>query len=170
MSKVNIQKVSNNDDRSLPIFSELDELFDKIREQAYKRFEVRGFTGGQEVEDWLNAERELCWPNAELIEEDDEYDVKVALAGFDPSDIELTATPRELIVKAVHEYEKSDKDDKVRWSDFRHNDVYRRVSLPSDVDVDKVKAEFKNGLLEIEAPKARKSGKKTKRVKVSDAT
>lgn len=169
MSKVNIQKVRSNDDRSLPIFSEFDELLDKIREQAYRRFEVRGFTGGQEVEDWLNSERELCWPKAELVEDDDEFEVKVALAGFEPADIELTATPRELIVKAAHDYEKSDKDEKVRWSEFRHSDVFRRVPLPADVEVDKVKAEFKNGLLEIEAPKAVESGKKLRRVKISGA-
>jgi HSP20 family molecular chaperone IbpA len=48
--------------------------------------------------------------------------------------IELTAISRELIVKGVHEHKKADEDEKLRWSELRHSDVYRRVPLPADVD------------------------------------
>jgi HSP20 family molecular chaperone IbpA len=43
----------------------------------------------------------------------------VALAGFDPREISVTATPREIIVKASHKLEQeksSDKEaSKLRW-------------------------------------------------------
>jgi HSP20 family molecular chaperone IbpA len=167
MSKINVQTVTDTSDRSLPIFSEIDELFDRIRVQAYTLFANRGFSAGHELEDWLEAERELCWPEAELKEDDGEFKLKVALAGFEPHEVELTATPSALIIKAAHEYEKSDSDEKVRWSEFRHSDVYRFVPLPAEVDVDKVKAEFRNGMLEVEARKSAQSSKKSKSVKIS---
>lgn len=175
MSKVNVQTVANREDRSLPIFAEIDKLFDQVREEAYKRFQVRGFASGSDLDDWLGAERELCRPDAELKDVGDGFRLDVALAGFEPEEIELTATPGALIVKATHESTKSESDEtdgkaeKVCWSEFRHNDVYRYVSLPEDVDADKVKAELKRGLLRIDAPKARTSARKSKSVKISTA-
>jgi HSP20 family molecular chaperone IbpA len=154
MPQLDIQKVSKTDDRSLPIFEELDRLADQIRIQAYNLFARRGGAEGHALDDWINAEREFCWPSAELTELDGKYDVKVALAGFEPAEITVTATPREVIVKASHAHRRSsaEKEAKVRWSEFRSNDVYRRVPLPTAVDVQKVTATFKNGLLEIVAP------------------
>ena len=168
MPNVNIKKVEKTDDRSLPIFSEFDDLLDRVRVRAYNLFRNRGFSEGQDLDDWLTAEREICWPAAELDEDEDEFELKVALAGFEPDEISVTATPRELIVKAAHESkrEETEKPD-VRWSEFRSNNVYRRVELPTDIDLDKIKASYKNGLLEIDAPKAAQAKKQTKKIEVS---
>jgi HSP20 family protein len=164
MPQVDIQRVSKTDDRSLPIFEELDRLADRIRVQAYNLFSRRGGGEGHALDDWIDAEREFCWPSAELTELGGKYDVKVALAGFEPSEIAVTATPREIIVKASHEHRQSSqaKEPKVRWSEFRSNDVYRRVPLPAAVDVEKVTATFKNGLLEIVAPVAKAASEPAK--------
>ena len=174
MSKPNIEKVKSAEDRTLPIFAEFEELMTRIRERAYRRFRDRGFRVGSDLEDWLTAEREICWPAAELDEDDDEFELKVAMAGFEPDQITVTATPRELIVKGVHEAEqkKTTEDDlgRVLWSDFRREDVFRRVELPSEVDVNKISAELKHGMLEIEAPKLKSKAKAKKKTKVKKKT
>lgn len=170
MAEINIQKVSDLEDRSLPVFEELDQLADRIRLQAYKLFAGRGAGDGHALDDWLAAEREVCWPSAELIERDKEFILKVALAGFEPKDIDVTATPREVIVKAGHEQKLDSTDDgdgKRRWSEFRSNDVFRRVSLPADLDVAKISASFDNGMLEIVAPRAKTRAKSAKKVEIS---
>lgn len=169
MPNVDVQKVGSTEDRSLPIFSEFDDLMDRIRVRAYNLFCDRGSTEGADLDDWLAAENEVCWPAAELEEDDDEFEFKVALAGFEPKEISVTASPRELIVKASHASEKEDEKPDVRWSEFRSNNVYRRVELPADIDLDKVKAAFKNGLLEIDAPKAAEKKGRTKKIKVASS-
>lgn len=177
MSKLNIEAVPSVEERNLPIFDEIEDIAEKIRVRAFNLFANRGFQPGNDLEDWLHAEREICWPTAELIEKDDEFEVKVALAGFEAKDISVTATPREIIIKAKRtaERKKTHKEEggKVRWSEFRSNDVYRHITLPADVDVKKISAEFENGMLEIEAPIAKgkssagtESGK-TRNVKIS---
>ena len=171
MSRLNIQKVSTPEDRKLPIFDEIDEIADRIRVRAFNLFANRGFSEGHDLDDWLTAQREICWPAAELIEEDDEFEVKVALAGFDAKDITVTATPRELIVKASKKDERREDEERegavVRWSEFQSNDVYRQIDLPADVDVDKITAEFEHGMLEIEAPKIREKSPKGKKIKIT---
>jgi len=156
MSRVEVKKVPEATDRRLPIFAEFDRVADAIRMEAWNLFNHRGAGNGHALDDWLEAERKVCWPAAELAEADGRYSLKVALAGFEPKDIEVTATPREIIVKAAHEREDKGTEDDARlnWTEFHRNDVYRRVELPTDVDVKGISASLKNGMLEIAAPKA----------------
>jgi HSP20 family protein len=164
MSQLKVQKVKEADDRTLPVFAELERLADRIRMEAYNLFARRGANEGHALDDWLAAEREVCWPSAELIEKDGEYDVNVALAGFEPAEIDVTATPREIVVKARHEREtSSDEDATPKWSELRSDEAFRRIELPGGVNVDKVAASFENGLLKIVAPKARAAAGEPKR-------
>ena len=169
MSKVRVQTLSSDQARNLPIFLELAEIAERIRDRAYKLFEDRGFVEGYEVDDWLCAEQQLCWPAAELVEESDEFEVKVALAGYDPDEISVTATPTEIIVKADHESEEDDEDEITRFSEFHSNRVYRRFELPAKIRTDKVEAKFENGLLKIEAEKLAEALPEPKRIDIQSA-
>ena len=173
MSKVAVHKAPTAKDRKLPIFQEFEELADQIRVRAYNLFSGRGFSGGGDLDDWLTAERELCWPAAQLTEEDAGFEIKIELAGFEPTDISVTVTPGELMVKANRKAERSGSkkadERNIRWSEFRGNEVYRRIELPVEVDVRKVTAELKNGILTIEAPKAIARQAGPTKVKVTQA-
>ncbi len=156
MAEVKIQKVARTEDRTLPVFQEIEHMLQRIRDRAFAAFADRGFKFGNALEDWLTAERELCWPEAKLTEEDQHFGLTVALAGYEPKDVTVTATPRELIVAAKSEAARKGKakDEKICWSEFRSNDVYRRIELPADIKVEAVSAIMNNGLLKIVAPKA----------------
>jgi len=169
MSKLSVQKVSADESRNLPIFAEFNEIADRIRNRAYKLFEDRGFEDGYEIEDWLEAERQVCWPPAELVEDVDEFDIKVALAGYEPDEISVTAAPNDVIVKADHESRKESEESFKRFSEFRSNRVYRRFGLPASIKTDKVEATFKNGMLTIAAKKLAEERAKPKRVEIQTA-
>ncbi len=123
------------------------------------------------LNDWLTAERELCWPASELVEREKDYTLSVAMAGFKPTDITVTATPRELIVHGAVEETRGNQaeEERVCWSEFRSNDVYRRVELPAEILVDKVSARFEHGLLTITAPKAATAAKAKRPAKIARA-
>lgn len=169
MTKLDVQKVPTTDDRRLPVFGELDKLAERVRRRAFELFSDRSAGISHALDDWLSAEHEI-WPAARLAERNSDFELDVALAGFDAKDISLTATPKELIVKAVrseHKKKTGDGDSKVQWSEFHSNDVCRRVELPQEIDVEKISAEFENGLLKIVAHKVAKAAKPAKRVKIS---
>lgn len=169
MSDLEINKVSGDSDRSLPIFAEFDRIADQIRLEAYNLFAHRSTGDGHALDDWLKAERQHCWPAAELAEKDDAYTLKVALPGFEPNEIDLTATPHEIMIKARHEHEASgsDEESSLRWSEFRSNDVFRRFELEKAVDVESVAADLRNGMLEITAPKADDGDVESRKVELS---
>jgi len=158
MSDVNITKLPTVEERKLPVFAEVEQLMDSIRRRAYEIFSGRTFGVGGELDDWLAAEREFCLPAAELTESDTAFTLEVAVAGFEASEVAVTATPRELIVKAQHKFERKGQDtaknDKTRWSEFRSEELCRRIELPVTVVVDKITATVHNGLLTVVAPKA----------------
>ncbi len=96
----------------------------------------------------------------------------MAIAGFKPEDITVTATPRELIVHAAvaETRTRKAKDERVWWSEFRSNDVYRRVELPADILVDKVSARYEHGLLKVTAPKEVTAPKSKRPAKITRAS
>lgn len=154
MSEIKVAKVASAKDRSHPVFAEFDKIADRIRLKAWKLFSRRGAGEGHALDDWLQAEREFCWPAAELTEHDDKYTLRVALAGFKRKEIEVTATAREVMIKAAHERESSGEEDSgLKWSEFHGNDVFRRVEFPAPVNLDEVTARYRNGMLEIRAPR-----------------
>lgn len=173
MSRLDVQKVRAADDRTPPIFAEFDKLADRIRVQAYNLFSHRGAGDGHALDDWLAAEREVCWPAAELAERDGEFVLNVALAGFEPGEITVTASPREILVRATHKHEQKSAgkgEPKVRWTEFRSDNVLRRVELPSGVDLEKISADFHNGLLKIVAPKAQPAVESAKKIEISTSS
>ena len=82
--------------------------------------------------------------------------MQVALPGFEGKDIEVTATPIEVIVPAATKKEKSTQDVNVLWTEFGSNDVYRRFEVANPIDVDRVTAMLENGILRINAPETAK--------------
>jgi len=152
MSRVAITKV-NDKSTSLPIFDEIARRFEAVKRRAFEFFEQRDRQAGHDLEDWLKAERELLgWPATELDEKNGIYELQIALPGFQSKDVEVTVTPKEIIVHAAAEHDKETKKGNVLWTEFGANDVYRCLETPKPVDVDKVTARLENGLLRIHAP------------------
>ena len=159
MTDISLTKVSSAEDRRLPVFAQIDRMMEDIGRRAREIWEQGGFRPGHALDDWLRAEREFCWPAAELSERDQEFLLDIALPGYESSEVEVTVTPREIIVHASKTRERAGETAKARdrrlcWSEFRGNDVYRRFELPSGIDVDQVKATMRHGMLHVTAPKA----------------
>jgi HSP20 family protein len=153
MSDVKI-KCETDGERTLPVFAELERKIDAVRQRAFDLFTGRDGRQGRDLDDWITAERELMgWSAAEMTERADEFEVDIVLPGFKADDVELTATANELILHAERKQQRDGEKDRLVWSEFGSSEVYRRFSLPADVNADGVKAELKNGVLRVHAPK-----------------
>ncbi|HEX4932440.1 MAG TPA: Hsp20/alpha crystallin family protein, partial [Gemmatimonadaceae bacterium] len=152
-STIHIQRAAE-DERNLPVFSEIARRMDAVRQRAFELFAERGGEGGHELDDWVAAEHQVFgWPAAEFKDVDGAFEVDVTLPGFDAQEVEVTATPSELIVHAATTEEKHGEDAAILWSEFGSNDVYRHVGFPRPVAADRVTATLENGLLKVRAPK-----------------
>ena len=140
------------------IFDELSNLHDRIMKRAFEIFDGNGHVFGKELEDWLQAERELVWkPAIELEEADNEIRLQIATPGVDPKDIDIEVTPEYVLVKAETQHEHKEEKGKVHVSEFISGNMFRSVHLPKKIDPDKVKAQFKNGMLSLTAEIAKEA-------------
>ena len=164
-TNVTVTKIADAKQRSEPVLASVDVLMQNIRQRAYELFSQRGFGDGFALEDWLRAEHEISWPAAELVEQDQAYQLKVALPGYSAGEIQVTVTPQEIIVNAASEKKRTSKPEEpskgtVRWSEFRSNQVCRRFEAPSTIDTNQVTASLQDGLLTVTAVKQGKAEKK----------
>ena len=149
------------------IFDLIERMNEQISRRAYEIFEGRGGIAGNELDNWLAAERELRWqPPIELREKDNEFVLKMAAAGLNPKDIEIEVTPESLVLKGEVRHEHRDDTGTVHACEFESGTLFRAVHFPKKIDPAKMKAQLKNGMLHIKAPLA---GGQGNRATASDA-
>ena len=104
----------------------------------------------------------------DLYEDDDELVAKVELPGVDKDEIDVSISDHTLTVKAEKKNEQEIKDKNYYRVERSQGTIRRVVELPVDVEPEKIKASFKNGLLEIRMPRAHDEQNKQKRIEVQN--
>ena len=143
---------------SKSIFDEVEKMHDRVMQRAHDIFTSKGGLFGKDLEDWKQAEQELVWrPAIEFTEKEDEFRLELAAAGVDPKNLDIEVTPNDILIRADIHHEHRKDEGKVHACEFAHGNLFRSIHLPKKIDPGKVKAEFKNGLLSLNAPIAEKS-------------
>jgi HSP20 family molecular chaperone IbpA len=134
---------------------ETKQMFDSVARRAFEIFESNGRSFGHDVENWLQAERELFHPaHLEVSESAAGFTVRTEVPGFNAKELDLTIDGRRLTISGKRETHEERKEQKTICSDHCSDQVLRVVDLPVDVNVDGTKATLKDGVLELEIPKA----------------
>ncbi len=138
---------------SKSVFDEIERMQDRIMARAYEIFSGNGWIPGRDMDDWLQAERELVWkPAVELAEKDNAFLLEVAVPGVNPKDIDIEVTADDILIRANVHHEHKETKGEVRICEFASGNLFRSIHLPTKIDPDKVKAEFNNGMLTLKAP------------------
>ncbi|NPA91289.1 MAG: Hsp20/alpha crystallin family protein [Chloroflexi bacterium] len=92
-------------------------------------------------------------PRVDMYETDDEIVVKAVMPGVKPEDLDITITGNVLSIKGEVKEEKEEEDVNYIRKERIYGTFRRDLTLPVEVDVDKAKAEFENGILILHLPK-----------------
>lgn len=154
MANIPVHKVEHNKVETAPTLKALQDTVEMVRQRAFELFEHRGFTPGNDLADWVQAERDLFWvPPAELAETGTEVEITVAVPGFDPQEVHVTAQPGEIVIRGDHEKRTEKKEKGVLYSEFDGKALYRRFEIAQPIEVGHVTANVENGMLTVKAPK-----------------
>ena len=139
--------------RPKSIFDEMEKMRDRVMSRAHEIFSGNGGIFGRELDDWLQAERELVWkPAIELTEKDNAFQLEVAAPGMDAKDFDIEVTPEDILIKAEAQHEHKKEKGEIHISEFAYGNLFRSIRLPKKIDPENVTAEFKNGVLTLNAP------------------
>ena len=155
MTQVSIHKFEDRETMSPSLLERAKTMVDAIRRRAFELFQKRNGSGGSDLDDWLQAERDVTFEPAELVDEEKAFKARIALPGFEAKDIEVSATPDAILILADSAHTHEGHDEGVCFCEFCAQSVFRRFDLPAPVDVDKMTASIDKGILQVTAPKAK---------------
>jgi HSP20 family protein len=104
----------------------------------------------------------------DITETDNGYLIKAPVPGFKPEEVEVSLSDGVLSIKAEHKEEKTEKKKNFLRREVAYGNFERMIALPNDVQGDNIKAAFKNGVLQIEVPRAPKPQPKKIQVRAED--
>jgi len=90
----------------------------------------------------------------ELSESEDDIEVRAALPGIRPDEVEITVANDVLSIKADHKAQTEETKREYYRKEIRYGAFHRAFNLPVSVDADKAEARFENGMLYLRLPKA----------------
>jgi HSP20 family protein len=106
-------------------------------------------------------------PRVDIYETEDSYVVSADLPGIQKEDIGIDIKDNTLTIRGEKKFEeKSAKDNYVRV-ERKYGQFVRSFSLSDDVDKGKIKANYKDGVLEIKIPKRQEVAAKQIKVEVN---
>jgi HSP20 family protein len=131
------------------IFDQVRQRFERIQQRAFDRFQLRGAGAvDRALDDWLDAERELALePQVQFSETDQGYEVQAALPGMDVKDVHVEVTNDDVLITAEKTERHYDREGDTE-SCLR---VFRVIHFPKAIDAERVKAEYREGVLSVKA-------------------
>ena len=135
----------------------VDELPERIRQM---------FEGGLSLE----PIEPMGWvPPMDITEKDNMLVLTAELPGLDEKDVEINYENGVLTISGEKQEEKKEgeKDSDFYLWERRFGSFQRSFTLPRTVDIDKITAEFRTGVLKIELPKSAENKPKGKKIEVT---
>jgi HSP20 family protein len=112
------------------------------------------------------TEMEEAIPSVDIFEEGDNVVVKAELPGIKKEDVDVSMTDN--VISISGEKKKEEKVERKNY--YREERSYgsftRSFRLPMEVQTDKAKAQFKEGILEIRIPKTEEAKKRERKVSI----
>jgi len=100
----------------------------------------------------------------DLSETESEIIVRADLPGFKKDEIDVEAYEDRILISAKRKREKVEKGENFYRRERSAGELRRMITLPEEVNIEKAKVDFSDGVLEIKLPKKEK--KKEKKVKL----
>ena len=104
-------------------------------------------------------------PSVDIFETEGEIVVKAELPGMERKDITLHLENNVLTLRGERKFQKETKDENYHRIERSYGNFSRSFSIPAIVDEEKIRADYKDGVLKIMLPK--KEQAKPKQIKIA---
>jgi HSP20 family protein len=141
-------------------FRELEDVSDRLNRMLARP--ATQTPNGKEtmiVADWT--------PSVDITETEGAYQITAEIPDVKKDDVKITLEDGVLTIQGQRKQEQEQQSTKYHRIERSYGSFARTFSLPDVIEVEKVKAEFKDGVLHLHLPKSEKAKPKTIEVKVA---
>lgn len=139
--------------RPLSMFEEMERMLENMLPQRWMRpYRMEQAMLGESI------------PQIDIIERDDHILVRAALPGVDSNNLDVSTTQQTLTLRGSTQTESREETGEYFRHEISRGNFLRTVNLPASIDENKVKARFKDGLLEVTLPKLESAKRHTIRI------
>lgn len=139
-------------------FRELQDVSSRLNRIFGRADRADSDSGMLAVADWM--------PSVDISETDSAYLVKGEIPGVKKEDVRVTIEDGMLTIQGERKQEKEEKGKKFHRVECSYGSFMRSFRVPDDADESKVKAEFKDGMLNVTLTKAPKEKAKSSAINV----
>ena len=141
-------------------FRELEDVSTRLN-RIFGRPLARSESGNEmlAVADWA--------PSVDISETDAAYLIKGEIPGVKKEDVKVTIQDGMLTIKGERKQEKEEKGKKFHRVECSYGSFMRSFQMPDDADENNVKAEFKDGMLNVTLAKSAKAKDKARKIDVA---
>ena len=101
-------------------------------------------------------------PSVNSIENDNSFEIDLAVPGMKKDDFTIQLNDKVLVISS--ENTNSVENNSMSLNEFNYSSFQRSFTVPETVELDKIKANYKNGILKVKLPKKKDSISKPNRV------
>jgi HSP20 family protein len=141
-------------------FAEMERMFDDLFRRPLSLLSPRRWTAPD-----LAAAGEIS-PLIDVFEEGDDVVVKVELPGMKKEDISVDFSDGTVIISGEKKQEEKIEQKNYHMIERAYGSFTRSIRMPVQVQADKTKATFKEGILEIRVPKTEEAKKKERKIPI----
>ncbi len=158
MTRKESKDIARVEPRILSPFEEIEKLF----EEAWKRpLSLFGSLMPR-----LKTETEVIAPAVDIYEEGDDLVLKAELPGLNKEDIEVKVTDDYITISGEKKKEEKVEEKNYYRYERSYGSFSRTFRLPVEIQTDKAKAKFENGVLEIRIPKTEEAKTKERKLQI----
>jgi HSP20 family protein len=144
--------------RTAPLARSMEEFFEDFPPRRWmESFEPMSWQWPMSID----FERTL---RVEILDREKELIVRAELPGVEKDDIEVTIAGDRLMIEAEREFEEEESKESYYRHELGFGELRRTIALPVEVDAKHIKAELKEGILNVVLPKVQAAERHTVKV------
>jgi HSP20 family protein len=106
-------------------------------------------------------------PPMNISESDSAYEVEIELPGVDKKEVTVNVVDGVLTVSGERKTHRNSEDENLIWNEISYGSFKRSFQLAGEIQEEKIKATFQNGMLSLDIPKAEEVKPKAKKITIS---
>jgi HSP20 family protein len=119
-------------------------------------------------DDFFRTPAALSQPSVNVVENDKEYRLEVAVPGFGKDDFTIDVDHHVLTISGEKKNEAKEEKENYTRREFSYSSFKRSFTLPETVNGEKISAAYENGILNVQLPKRVEEKKESKKtIKIS---